>query len=102
MVWPNQPINGGTNQGVSPVISFNPYLEAGFGPKVFSVPNDLDSKLQYGVQTNCMTCHALATKSGNNGYSTDQYISMNDGKFFLGDVQLDFAWSIQGNINTDK
>jgi len=102
MVWPNQPINGGTNQGVSPVISFNPYLEAGFGPQVFSVPNVLDSNLQYGVQTNCMTCHALATKSGNNGYSTDQYISMNDGKFFLGDVQLDFAWSIQGNINTDK
>lgn len=102
MVWPNQPINGGTNTGVSTIISFNPYLEAGFGPSVFTTKNELDSNLQYGVQTNCMSCHALATASGNIGYTTDQYISMNDKKLFLNQVQLDFAWSIQSNINTQK
>jgi hypothetical protein len=102
MVWPNQPINGGTNKNVSTIISFNPYLEAGFGPTVFKTKNELDSNLQYGVQTNCMSCHALATASGKISYTTDQYISMDDKKFFQNDVQLDFAWSIQSNINTKK
>jgi hypothetical protein len=102
MVWPNQPINGGTNVGVETIISFNPYLEAGFGPSVFTTPNQLDKNLQYGVQTNCMSCHALATAKGNIGYTTDQYISMNDTKLFMNQVQLDFAWSIQSNINTKK
>ncbi len=101
MVWPNQPINGGTNEGVKPVISFNPYLEAGFGPNVFSLPNKMMPSYQYGVQTNCMSCHALATASSSIGYTTDQYISMND-TMFINQVQLDFAWSIQGNINSDK
>lgn len=102
MVWPNQPINGGTNKDVRPIISFNPYLEAGFGPQVFSVPNVLNKNYQYGVQTNCMSCHALATASGKIGYTTDQYISMDDRDLFTNEVQLDFAWSIQGNINTKK
>uniref|UniRef100_UPI00404B437B hypothetical protein n=1 Tax=Flavobacterium sp. TaxID=239 RepID=UPI00404B437B len=102
MVWPNQPINGGTNKDVETIISFNPYLEAGFGPSVFTTPNALDSSMQYGVQTNCMSCHALATAKGNIGYTTDQYISMDDRKLFLDQVKLDFAWSIQSNINTDK
>lgn len=101
MVWPNQPLTGGTNVGVSPIIGFNPYLEAGFGPNVFGFENKLNPKFQYGVQTNCMSCHALATASGNLGYTTDQYIDMNDKKF-INDVQLDFAWSIQGNINNDS
>lgn len=102
MVWPNQPVNGGSNEGVTPIISFNPYLEAGFGPGVFSVPNKMDASYQYGVQTNCMTCHAMATASGSIGYSTDQYISMDDKSLFTNQVQLDFAWSIQGNINKKK
>ncbi|HET8810567.1 MAG TPA: hypothetical protein VFM65_09940 [Flavobacteriaceae bacterium] len=101
MVWPNQPINGGTNENVEPIIAFNPYLEAGFGPEVFQFKNKMDPQYQYGVQTNCMSCHALATAKGNIGYSTDQYISMND-TIFVNQVQLDFAWSIQGNINKDK
>lgn len=101
MVWPNQPITGGTNTGVTPVIGFNPYLEAVFGPKVFGFKNKMNPSFEYGVQTNCMTCHALATATGSLGYSTDQYIDMKD-KVFVNQVQLDFAWSIQGNINTDS
>jgi uroporphyrinogen-III decarboxylase len=45
-----------------------------------------------------MTCHALATSSSSLGYSADQYIDMKDARF-VNQVQLDFAWSIQGNMN---
>ena len=105
MVWPNQPVNGGTNTGVEPIIAFNPYLEAGFTPSTFvnknaTYPNKLNPDFKYGVQTNCMSCHALATVSGNVGYTTDQYISMDDKAIFNNEIQVDFAWSIQGNINT--
>ncbi|WP_330441382.1 FAD-dependent oxidoreductase [Flavobacterium sp. C4GT6] len=103
MVWPNQPINGGTNKNVTPIIAFNPYLEAGFAPNTFqnnnsTYPNKLG--LEYGVQTNCMSCHALATVKGDVGYTADQYISMDDMSLYKNEVQVDFAWSIQGNINT--
>ena len=84
-----------------PMICYNPYLEAGFGPQVFKMANKMNPDFQYGVQTNCMSCHALATKSGNLGYTTDQKISMFD-PMFNNDVQLDFAWSIQGNINNER
>lgn len=96
MVWPNQPISGGTNTGVTPIIAFNPYLEASLSK--FNNTNVLNQNYQYGVQSNCMTCHALATESGSLGYSADQYIDMKD-KQFINEVQLDFAWSIQGNMN---
>jgi hypothetical protein len=99
-VLPNQPIIGGTNKGVTPVIGFNPYLEALFDSGDFSTPNQLNPKYQYGIQTNCMSCHALATVSQSVGYSTDQYISMND-TIYKNTVQLDFAWSIQSAIIPD-
>ncbi|WP_162555958.1 hypothetical protein [Reichenbachiella versicolor] len=102
MVWPNQPITGGTNEGATPIIGFNPYLEAGL-PE-FTVSNRLNPNFKYGMQSNCMSCHALATsdaKNGSLGYTADQYISMND-SIFTNYVQLDFAWSIQGNLNPSK
>jgi len=109
MVLPNQPINGGTNTGAKPMIGYNPYLEAGFAglgpvgdPNVaFNIPSLLIPGPPLGIQTNCMTCHSLATEDGGIGYSSDQYISM-DSSLFKGKVQLDFAWSIQGNIIQDK
>jgi hypothetical protein len=93
-VLPLQPINGGTNTGVTPVIGYNPYLEAVFVPSTFGIPNALNAGYQYGVQTNCMSCHAMATIDPNAPYSTDQYISMNN-PIFINTVQLDFAWSIK-------
>jgi len=102
MVWPNQPITGGTDKDARPIISFNPYLEGGFGPKVFSLPNKFRPDFIYGMQTNCMSCHALSTMTGKNGYTTNQYIDMMDTALFKNDVKLDFTWSIQGNINLDK
>lgn len=102
MVWPNQPVSGGSDRGCEPIIAYNPYLEGGFGPKVFKQVNKFRPDFVYGMQTNCMSCHALSTLSGKNGYTTNQYIDMNDSALFLSDVKLDFTWSIQGNINTDK
>lgn len=67
MVILNQPITGGTNKGVSVLFSYNPYLEGGFsglgtGPNnAFQVASPLIKGQPFGVQTNCMTCHALAT-----------------------------------------
>ncbi|MCB9448899.1 MAG: hypothetical protein H6585_11190 [Flavobacteriales bacterium] len=106
MVWPNQPITGGTNKGVTAVIGFNPFLEAGFGPNVFaSNPSKLNKNFIYGVQTNCMSCHVFATADTGSaalGYSTDQYVDLNDTGYFNNRVRVDFAWSIQGNIITNK
>lgn len=102
MVWPNQPVTGGTDKNCRPIIAFNPYLEGGFGPKVFSLPNQFRPDFVYGMQTNCMSCHALSTMSGKNGYTTNQYIDMMDTSLFKNDVKLDFTWSIQGNLNSDK
>lgn len=101
MVWPNQPISGGTNTGVTPIIGYNPYLEAGL-PAPFGNVNKLKPTYQYGMQTNCMSCHAMATTNttGNQGlsYTADQYVDMKD-PIFNNLVQLDFLWSIQGNLN---
>ncbi len=105
MVYPNQPIYNGTNTGVSAVIGYNPYLEPGLGKIDFVPPNKLDPNFMYGVQSNCMSCHALAvygkdTTNAENGgqpYMADQYMSLND-PYFKNTVQLDFAWSIQGNL----
>ncbi|HAP59600.1 MAG TPA: hypothetical protein DCR93_08880 [Cytophagales bacterium] len=97
MVWPNQPVNGGTNEGVKPVFAFNPYLEGGFDKGTFGIKNALNSGFEYGVQTNCMSCHVFASYNDQNAgpiYSTDQYISTNDPVLFKDFVKTDFLWSI--------
>lgn len=102
MVRPNQPISGGTNKGVSAEIGYNPYLEPNLGPiNSKSFPNQLNPAMMWGVQSNCMSCHALASYPGNN-YTADQYIDMKDAGIFAGKVQLDFAWSIQQNVVASK
>jgi hypothetical protein len=104
MVWPNQPITGGTNKNAKPIFAYNPYLEPGLSPAPFGNVNKLNSKFQFGMQTNCMSCHAFATSNGSNNslnYSADQYVDMAD-TIFVDWVQLDFAWSIQQNLNSQK
>lgn len=52
-----------------------------------------------------MSCHALATPpsgdTSTTGYNTDQFVNLNDPKFFKGQVKLNFAWSIQTGLITD-
>lgn len=103
MIAPNQPVDGGNNVG-KPVIGYNPYLESGFNGSVFGVKVpviDPTTKVawvgQVGVQTNCMTCHAMATVAmapGAQGYYTTSFwIGRND-PLYNGTVQVDFLWSI--------
>lgn len=107
MVWPNQPITGGTNRGTKPEIGYNPYLEASFTPSTFAGYNKGENAFgfKYGIQTNCMSCHALASYDPQSPtsapYTADQYIDLKD-KFFFNKVRLDFAWSIQATIIPDK
>lgn len=113
MVSPAQPIIGGQNVG-DPVIAYNPHLEAGFDPGVFQIkrPINGDQLMEYGVQTNCMTCHGLAfydpkvDYSADGGanrekpYAADFYMSLDDA-VFDGKLKLDFAWSILGVLELD-
>lgn len=116
MLIPSQPYENGKNEG-EPVIAFNPYLEAHFGNSdleestSYLVNNGNKITTNLGVSTNCMSCHMLAainTDTGNslNGFSSpkyqgDTYTSYKD-SIFKKRLMLDFAWSIQGNIVSDK
>jgi len=92
---PNNPANG-------PMFGYNPYLEGGFGSSVFGYPNTYNPSYQYGVQSNCMSCHALAIAVPNSGiiYSSDQTIDL-AAPYFKKQVSLDFAWSVQTAIIND-
>ena len=118
MINPDEPYNGVDIKG-EPNYAYNPYLEAGFGPDVF------DESLSYintvqgekidtyaGVRTNCMSCHRMASVDPASGlnlgnpadnsktpYVGNSYISRND-TIFQNQLKLDFAWSIQGNVDT--
>lgn len=87
------------------MFGYNPYLEGGFGPTTFNLPNVNNPQFKFGMQTNCMSCHAMATPptgdTSTTGYNTDQYVNFSDPKFFKGQVKLDFAWSIQTGIIRD-
>jgi len=114
MVNPNEPYAAETVYG-NPNYAFNPYLEAGFGPNVFDDSLSfvaIDSKKKIatfvGVRTNCMSCHRMATinpeavftaKSSKTPYVGNAFIGRND-SLFKGQLLLDFAWSVQGNIDT--
>ena len=113
MVAPAQSITGGHNVGAS-VIGYNPHLEAGFDPSVFQIVRPINGtiKNEYGVQTNCMTCHNLALYNPKTDYSvdggakrespygSDYYMSLTD-PTFNGTLKLDFAWSILGVLELD-
>jgi len=114
MVNPNEPYEGNNVQG-KPNYAYNPYLEAGFGPGKFndslsfvSVSSSKKIPTYVGVRTNCMSCHRMASVNpesiftNNNSktpYVGDSYISRAD-SIFKDQLLLDFAWSVQGNIDT--
>lgn len=98
MLTPNNAPNNAP--GAGPMFGYNPYLEGSFGPPVFGFPNTYNANYQYGVQTNCMSCHALAIPSPAGNYTTDQTIDLK-GEYFKGQVSLDFAWSIQTALIND-
>ena len=115
---PNQPYTGGSKTGVSQ-IAFNPFLEAGFGsagtnnafysPGIVVNPGGGVTLNKVGCQTNCMSCHAIATFAPNTpvnpnlflqpgNYIPDTYIDMKTDSNFKNRVKLDFLWSIQASL----
>ncbi|WGH75532.1 hypothetical protein P8625_15950 [Tenacibaculum tangerinum] len=115
MVIPAQPYIGGKNEG-GIVVGFNPYLESGFGTKVFNqemsyvVNNGNKISTNLGATSNCMSCHMAAAIKTNGkpseGYNAppyigDRYLSYKD-SIFKNRLMLDFAWSIQSNIDSLK
>lgn len=124
MISPVQPYTGGNLQG-EPVYAFNPYLEApfDFGPnKEIRLPGYIESSSglienKYGIETNCMTCHATShytpngTPNNNDFYIADTYVDMKEGKVFtkiagdqrdsilvfVGNLKTDFLWSVPDN-----
>lgn len=104
MITPVQPFAGGNNKGTS-IYAFNPYLEAGFSNSTFSevaqvVTNGITVINDFGVRTNCMSCHAQATFTPigsktiqSPGYIADTYVDMAAPKF-KGNLKTDFLWSI--------
>ena len=99
MVSPAQPVTGGKAQGES-IYAFNPYLEAGFPTLKLAVTGSYTYEgvvvpNRVGVESNCMSCHALATLSGKNDYTGDQYIDLQDPAYFENELSLDFLWSIE-------
>lgn len=68
------------------VYGYNPYLEARF--------SDLAGKNQFGIQSNCMSCHANATWPGiKDAYVGDEEVDIL-GPQFQGQVRLDFLYSL--------
>lgn len=109
MVSPPQPYYNGESVGDT-VIAFNPYLEAGFGPGVFTgsnssvINNGERIATDAGIRTNCMSCHAFASynideKKSTTPYTGDAYVSLSD-SLFEGSLRLDFAWSVANNVDT--
>jgi hypothetical protein len=98
MLTPN---NAPNNAAKGSMFGYNPYLEGGFGSGVFTYANTYNPSYQYGVQSNCMSCHALAVADTSaSAYSTDQTISL-AAPYFNKQVSLDFAWSVQTALIND-
>ena len=103
MTSPGQPNVGGTNAGAA-VYTYNPYLEARFGPAnlpdsvLGSDPSGQPSANNTGVNCNCMSCHIRANYNPNNlstapRYAGARYTSLDDPQF-AGTLQVDLLWSL--------
>jgi hypothetical protein len=101
MLTPATPNTGGGDNG-TPIFVYNPWLEAVFDHSDLpdSRPWTFDGKTydnKFGVQTNCMSCHAQANYPGSQSsgpqYTADQYIDLN-GPQFKGVLKVDFLWSL--------
>ncbi|MGE3801055.1 MAG: hypothetical protein AB7H80_08550 [Candidatus Kapaibacterium sp.] len=83
-----------------PFVAFNPYLETNLSGTVTTSNGE---KIKWtGVNSNCMTCHRLATWKQNPGqsfpktadYQPDGFIDPADSALFGGYTKLDFLWSL--------
>jgi hypothetical protein len=69
------------------VFCYNPYLEASFG--------GLSGQFKFGIQSNCMSCHANAAYVGiPSPYVGNENVDI-AGLQFQGQVRLDFLYSLR-------
>jgi hypothetical protein len=103
MTSPDQPNVGGQNAGANQY-TYNPYLEARFGPSSLpdsqpgTDPNGAPAANSVGVACNCMSCHIRANYNPSNlatapQYSGARYTSLDDPQF-AGTLQVDLLWSL--------
>ena len=103
MLTPDQPYVGGENSGAA-VYAYNPWIEAAFRPadlpdsRAGFDPNGRPAANNYGIQTNCMSCHAQANYNPNKLATAPRltgarYVDLIDPQF-VGTLQVDFLWSI--------
>lgn len=114
MLDPAQPLTGGKNIG-NLVTGYNPHLEAGFGPGkkglddgtfgiLLSVktPSSGNIVTEFGVQTNCMTCHSMAQTGAGGNYGSNFYVSIDPSEsieaFPPPTLKTDFLWSIPDTV----
>lgn len=116
MKVPAQPYINGKNVGES-IYAYNPYLEAGFGPKDSSNPVLLGEnepgvfkgkvvQNNYGIQTTCMSCHIQARWPLNqadvsNHYNGNRYVNFQQ-SYGKDTLQLDFLWSVNAALGDIK
>jgi formate-dependent nitrite reductase cytochrome c552 subunit len=110
MLQPAQPNTGGSNTGES-VYCYSPWLEAPFSTNIVpaSEPGTFNGQWaanNVGVQTNCMSCHGMASFAMNNTpdltqtlYTADRYVDL-EGPQFDGNLTVDFLWSIPGSATS--
>jgi hypothetical protein len=103
MLTPGQPNAGGQNSG-SAIYTYNPYLEARFGPANLpdslsgSGPDGQPASNNVGVNCNCMSCHVRANYNPGGlasapRYSGARYTGLDDPQF-SGTLQVDLLWSL--------
>ena len=103
MLTPDQPYVGGENAG-TPVYAYNPWIEARLGPAELPDsspgldPHGGATGNNFGVQTNCMSCHVRANYNPNlrataPRFSGARYTDLGDAQF-VGTLQVDFLWSL--------
>ena len=103
MLLPDQPQVRGENRGAA-VYAYNPWIEARFSPADLpdslpgQDPNGQPATNNFGVQTNCMSCHAQANYNPGRlatapRFAGARYVDLAD-PAFAGTLQVDFLWSI--------
>lgn len=103
MLSPEQPYTGGSNTTPA-VYAYNPWIEAHFGPadlpdsQAGVGPDGQPAGNNYGVQTNCMSCHAQATfhaaaLTTAPRFTGARYVDLID-PAFVGALQTDFVWAL--------
>jgi hypothetical protein len=103
MLSPEQPYIGGENTAPA-VYAYNPWVEARFLPtdlpdsRAGLGPDGQMTTNDYGVQTNCLSCHAQATYHPATlttapRFTGARYVDLIDPQF-VGTLQTDFVWSL--------